>query len=181
MSRFEVEVKLRVDCDAVEDLIKRLSSKASLRGPVEERDVYFSHPCRDLSRTDEAVRVRYVDGRPCCLTYKGPRQVSTYKARLEVSVGVSDDPEPLLRSLGFTRYVEVVKTRTYVDLGDAEVTVDRVAGLGCFVEVESKGGDEEAVSRVLGELGLRGENVNETYAEMAVRKLKAEGRGPRST
>ena len=171
MSRLEVEVKLRVSCDSVDSIIRSLSSIASVRGPVQERDVYYSHPCRDLSTTDEAVRVRYVDGRPCCLTYKGPRQQSAYKARVEVSVDVNGDPEALLTSLGFRRFVEVVKERFYADLGYVEVTVDRVRGLGCFVEVESKGGDEEAVTRALQALKITGERVSETYAEMMARGL----------
>ncbi len=179
MSRIEVEVKLKVSCDDVNSIAQLLSSMGAVRGPVEERDVYYSHPCKDLPSADEAIRVRYVDGKPCCLTYKGPRRASPYKARVEVSVSVTEDPEALLASLGFRRFVEVVKERLYADLGDVEVTVDRVRGLGCFVEVESKAGDEGAVTRALEALRLRGERIGETYAEMMAKALRL--RGPRGT
>ncbi|MGC9071582.1 MAG: class IV adenylate cyclase [Acidilobus sp.] len=171
MSRLEVEVKLRVDCDGLRDLLGRLSTLGRLGGPVLERDVYYSHPCRDFSASDEAVRVRYVNGSPCCLTYKGPRQASSFKSRTEINVGVSGDPEVLLRALGFTRFVEVIKRRYYVDLEKAEVALDEVEGLGCFVEVEAKDSDERSVAEVLSSLGLGGEVVKETYAEMAVRRI----------
>jgi len=164
LSRVEVEVKLRVGCEEAKALLQRLSSIGLMRGPLRERDVYYSHPCRDFSTSDEAVRVRYVNDSPCCLTYKGSRLESQFKARTEINVNVSEDPAGLLEALGFTRYVEVVKTRYYIDLSDF------VNDLGCFVEVESKDSDEASVTRALEEFGIRGEIIKETYAELMYRR-----------
>jgi adenylate cyclase class 2 len=169
LSRVEVEVKLRVGCEEAKALLQRLSSIGLMRGPLRERDVYYSHPCRDFSTSDEAVRVRYVNDSPCCLTYKGSRLESQFKARTEINVNVSEDPAGLLEALGFTRYVEVVKTRYYIDLSDVQVTIDFVNDLGCFVEVESKDSDEASVTRALEEFGIRGEIIKETYAELMYR------------
>jgi len=170
LSRLEVEVKLRVPCDELRRLLTSLSGRVNVTDPVEERDVYYSHPCKDFSKSDEALRVRYINGSPCCLTYKGPRQGSQYKSRTEINVPLSGDPEPILRALGFTKYVEVVKVRRYIELEKAEVTLDEVEELGCFIEVEAKDGREVSVAEALRELQVEGEVVTETYAEMMARK-----------
>ena len=45
-----------------------------------EIDLYFAHPARDFSATDEALRIRRI-GSTGCLTYKGPKIDTTTKTR----------------------------------------------------------------------------------------------------
>ncbi len=171
MSRREVEQKYRVDCDQLEELRNLLQERAGeVEAIVEETDVYLSHPCRDLWALDEALRVRYVNGRPRSLTYKGPRAPRPLKDRQEINLEISGDPIPILEALGFRRSVEVVKFRIYISYKEVLVTLDRVEGLGCFVEVESKTGDEASIKDAINELKISGEPVNETYAEMVARR-----------
>ena len=176
----EVEVKFKVDCSQLDEIRARVME---LGGEVvdasEEEDVYLAHPCRDLLSADEALRVRYVDGRPRALTYKGPRTGGPYKSRSEITLAVTSDPMPLLESLGFSRAVTVTKFRIYLRLGNAMITVDNVRDLGCFVEVESLRGDPADIDEAVRRLDIRGERVNETYAEMALRR--AAGTGPAAT
>ncbi|MFP3231291.1 MAG: class IV adenylate cyclase [Acidilobus sp.] len=174
MDHVEVEVKLRVPCEALDEIAKRSSAAGgSVEPPVDERDVYYEHPCRDLMTSDEALRVRYVNGLPLSLTYKGPRGPGDLKSREEVIVEVKSDPDKLLRLLGFTPSIEVRKRRTYISLGFAEVTLDVVEDLGCFVEVETANSDANEVRRTLELLNIKGEAVAQTYAEL-IAKIRRE-------
>ena len=98
-----------------------------------------------------------------------PSSLRVSEAGLEVPAFL-EPTVTLLEALGFTRYVEVVKTRYYIDLSDVQVTIDFVNDLGCFVEVESKDSDEASVTRALEEFGIRGEIIKETYAELMYRR-----------
>lgn len=168
---YEREVKLRVDCMVAGRVAEAILGEGGRRVTGRrEVDVYFQHPCRDLLASDEAVRLRSVEGSPSTITYKGPRRMSPggVKERLEVTVTVaSGDPEALLESMGFTPAVRVVKERVYIDYMGHSVAFDRVEGLGCFVEVE--GEEPGRVVEALAEMGLKGEPVEETYAEMVMR------------
>ncbi|ADL19617.1 Adenylate cyclase [Acidilobus saccharovorans 345-15] len=167
MDHVEVEVKLRVPCSQLELIANRaIQAGGKVEGPLEEIDVYYQHPCRDLKVSDEALRVRYVNGSPRSITYKGPREAGQFKARREVIVDVGSDPDVLLRQLGFEPAIRVSKARTYIRLGNVELTLDNVEGLGCFVEVESLRGKDEDVSAAIKALDIRGEVVNRTYAEL---------------
>ena len=75
----EVEMKFAVR-DEVE-LRQRLKKWEVELGPSERQsDSYFSHPARDFSNTDEALRIRQTESR-VEVTYKGP--VSMSVPRLE--------------------------------------------------------------------------------------------------
>jgi adenylate cyclase class 2 len=50
------------------------------------------------------------------------------------------------------------------------VSIDRVEGLGCFVEVEVKGGGVELIDRVAEVLGVGGSRVYETYVELLLKQ-----------
>jgi len=172
----ETEVKLRVNCRELDRLMSELERREFRGERVVEEDVYYQHPCRDFLETDEAVRVRATDGRSKSITYKGPRMgEGSVKRRVEIVVEVSrGDPHRLLERLGFTPVVRVRKERTYYKLGEGVVvTLDRVEGLGCFVEVE--GPSPEAIAGVIEDLGIVGEYVGKTYAEMVYERLRGRG------
>jgi adenylate cyclase class IV len=64
-------------------------------------------------------------------------------------------------------------------LGDVEVTLDTVEGLGAFVELESRGAPVERLLEILKLLGA-GEIVSETYAELAARAASPPARSGRA-
>ncbi len=169
---WEVEAKVRVkDPGPVEERLRRIGAK--YLGSVVEEDIYFNYRdrgCGDLAASDEALRVRIVDGE-CELTYKGPRASQTLKSRLEISVKVSscDAMMELLKHIGFTPSVRVVKQRKTYQLGDVRVSIDHVEGLGVFVEIEALGGRAEAERRVVETaklLGLEPPFITDSYLEM---------------
>ncbi len=176
MEPIETEVKLRINCRELDRLISELDKRGFRGERVIEEDVYYQHPCRDFLETDEAVRVRATNGKVKSITYKGPRMgEGRVKQRVEVVVEVSrGDPHKLLERLGFTPAVQVRKERIYYNLGeDIVVTLDRVEGLGCFIEVE--GPSPNVIAGIIEELRVAGEYVEKTYAEMVFERLKERG------
>ncbi|HOO72883.1 MAG TPA: class IV adenylate cyclase [Spirochaetota bacterium] len=124
-----------------------------------EEDIYFNHPCRDFRITDEALRLRGVGG-STVLTYKGPKLGGRSKTRVEQEADIPDRAavKAILTSLGFVESGRVAKERKLYHLHDVEICLDRVEGLGLFIELEKKDTDREKVEAVLfslaEELGL---------------------------
>lgn len=170
---YEREVKMRVDCSRLERVKEiLLGHGAVVKASRRETDIYYQHPCRDLAATDEAFRLRLVDGRGESLTYKGPRISSRggVKERKEIIVELAGGPVgELLEELGFKPAVTVEKEREYLEYRGHTFTLDRVRGLGCFIEIE--GDEPDRLARWLESEGVRGEPVEKTYAEMVLDSL----------
>ncbi len=137
---YEVEVKVRAAHDDVERALAAAGAEA--RGAVEQADTYYDAPHREFAATDEALRVRREtrDGEATArLTYKGPKVDAESKTREEIETGVEDgdDAAAILDALGFEPAATVRKHRRRFALDGYAVTLDRVEGLGEFVEVET--------------------------------------------
>jgi adenylate cyclase, class 2 len=153
---YEVEQKYPLaDVAAVEAALARLG--ATWHGPAEQVDRYFNHPCRDFAVTDEALRLRRTDA-ALAITWKGPRLDATAKTRREIELPLAEAAVPaaalaeggvaatldrwteLLEALGFRQVRQVAKQRRLATVawhGAAiDVALDRVTGLGTFVELE---------------------------------------------
>jgi adenylate cyclase class 2 len=136
---YEVEVKVRAAHDAVE--VALADAGAAEREVVEQADTYYDAPHRAFAETDEALRVRREtrDGETAArITYKGPKVDAASKTRREVETGVEsgDDAAAIFDALGFEPAATVRKHRRHFELDGYTVTLDRVEGLGEFVEVE---------------------------------------------
>ncbi len=156
---------------------------------LEQVDRYFAHPARNFAETDEALRVRVQrqgEQALAAVTYKGPKLDHTTKTRQEIEVPLqaAADAERfcrLLECLGFRFVLEVRKQRTVFQLVETEraveVCLDRVDGLGSFVEIETAADEEsqaEAV-RVVLELGRKlglTETERRAYLELLLEKLE---------
>ncbi len=176
ISMIEIEIKARAGLDA---LRKRLRQEgAGLERTVEQTDIYYNSPCRDFAKTDEALRLRD-EGGQIFLTYKGKKLDAMSKTRKEVEVEVADFArmEDVLLSLGFKMTLRVHKIREIYHLGGAVVCLDRVDGLGDFVELETLAVDESAVAErrdwlidMMRNLGVKGDLIRESYLEMLLAK-----------
>ncbi len=152
-----LEIEIKAYCDSCKDVIDRI---ISLGGKIKEMriesDIYFNHPSRDFEKTDEAFRIRVIDNRNI-LTYKGPKLDEKTKTRFEQEVDFEDfeSMKTILLKLGFVLVDEVVKERTIYLLNDIEICVDRVDGVGDFVELEKMDTDKEKCEKELFELAER--------------------------
>ncbi|WP_144901841.1 class IV adenylate cyclase [Halobellus captivus] len=157
----EVEVKLRASHDAVRDALT--AAGAESRGRLVQVDTYYDAPHRDFAETDEALRLRR-ERRPGApgaspeqsgesntkVTYKGPLldEASKTREEHETTVRDGDTAGAIFDGLGFEPAAVVEKEREFFDLDGHTVTLDRVDGLGEFVEVEAEAADEADVERV---------------------------------
>ncbi|MEZ0320224.1 MAG: class IV adenylate cyclase [Pyrobaculum sp.] len=169
----EVEAKFRAKLDDVRERVKALGF--SLIGVSEEVDIYFQHPCRDFSATDEALRLRLSAGE-AQLTYKGPRMGAGAKTRFEASAAAGPEVVEVLKQLGFREVAQIRKRREYYSGGGFTISLDWVEGVGEFVEIEKLVPDGSSVEAAVAEikslaesLGLRDE-VRETYLELFLRR-----------
>jgi adenylate cyclase class 2 len=146
---YEVEVKVPIsDVNAIEKTILRAGGRR-LNSEI-QTDIYYDHPCRTFSQTDEAVRLRTrepLDALPSDssrlsateLTYKGPKVDKTTKTRLEFTSGVTDAGAitSILQNTGFKHVAIIKKRRIFFDVSGITVSIDDVDGVGLFIELES--------------------------------------------
>ncbi len=169
------EIEIKAYCENHDELIEKienLGGKFTIRKT--EVDVYMNHPSRNFGETDEALRIRRVND-DVILTYKGPKISKASKARVEKEVTVSDfnDMKSILDNLGFIETGHVEKDRIYYVVDDIEICVDKVKGLGNFVELEKIGADLEKTESILfqlaGKLGLN-KFERKSYLELILEK-----------
>jgi adenylate cyclase class 2 len=173
-----LEVELKVRIPSLDPVRERIVAKnAELRGRMHEHDIYYNAPHRDFAQTDEAVRVRYTDGK-AVVTYKGPKlRKFGLKAREELNFAVESGEtfETMLARLGFTKTTEVNKWRENYRLGDASIALDTVDELGTFAEIEIIVKDESdnptgIIEKIAQEIGADGQPILESYLELVLAK-----------
>ncbi|MEQ8849766.1 class IV adenylate cyclase [Botrimarina sp.] len=161
------EVELKFPLGDRADFAARLATLGAVLGStIEQVDAYYNHPARDFAQTDEALRLRSVDGEDR-LTYKGPKLGGAARTREEIELplaaGTAGGWADVLDRLGFRRVATVSKRRTLyrLDRGRTyELSIDDVQGLGLFAEIETlaEPADSHAaaddVARLAAELGL---------------------------
>lgn len=148
------EIEIKAYCDDANAFVQKLVARgAEKHGELYQKDVYFNHPARDFRETDEAFRIRTVNGESM-VTYKGPKLSTRAKTRkeFETSVGDFDTVYSILESLGFIESGTVEKNRSEYELEGVTVCVDRVTGLGEFVEFEKIGDEIEKTEKILFDL-----------------------------
>jgi adenylate cyclase class 2 len=185
---FEVEQKFHVGDPA--GLLAQLHQHGvHLGSPQVQADQYFNHFARDLTQTDEALRIRRVGDRNA-LTYKGPKLDTTTKTRREIEIGIdcgeraSAKFAELLMALGFRPVAEVRKQRrtaTISQLGQTiEIAVDEIDELGVFVEMECLADESHvetakaAIADLAAKLGLTA-GERKSYLELLLERRRTAG------
>jgi adenylate cyclase class 2 len=171
LSQSMLEIEVKSPCDDLAKVERMLKDRqVHLLDELKQVDTYYSHPCRDFGETDEALRLRVENGVPI-LHYKGPKLDRETKTREEIGMDIPDPAalKAVLDRLGFKEVTKVVKFRRTYLVGKVEVALDRVEGLGDFVELEFRGEDMEEGKRDIfalrDELGLKG-NERRSYLEL---------------
>lgn len=168
----EVEIKLKIEDRA--ELIKKLENQHFTAGKkVLESDLYFTSEYHDMKACDEALRVRQVEEKATgkqkvYLTYKGKKLDTCSMTRKELELEISDGKTgiELLKSIGFYPTTPVEKLRKYFHREQMTACVDRVTGLGDFLELEIIVEDETKRAAALSEietlLGVLGYTMQDT-------------------
>ncbi|MFC4988758.1 MULTISPECIES: class IV adenylate cyclase [Saliphagus] len=173
---YEVELKVPAHLEAVRARLEERD--AAFRGRVVQEDTYYDAPHRSFPETDEALRVRRESadgGDESRLTYKGPLVETESKTRTEIETAIESGEavDAILTSLGFEPAATVRKERERVRVREYTVTLDRVEGVGEFVEVETEAEEgeiepaREGAVAVLDELGLDADDqIRTSYLEL---------------
>ena len=110
------------------------------------------------------MRLRRYDGQST-LTLKGPKLRSRFTKRVELEMPVEHSPlRSILLLSGFRPVMKYTKNRELYGLGKARVTIDRLRGFGCFLEIE---GTVSVIARIASGLGLGdGDREPRSYLQM---------------
>ena len=167
----EVEIKIRANLDEAE---KRLINNGFLKDTkVRETDIYFDNTAGDIRGNDTALRIRTVEysdseSSMSYITFKGKRydDVSMTRPEYETSFEHPAEMIKILKSLGY-KPVEpkVTKDRTVCVNGSITACLDRVEGLGDFLELEiitGKDTKNDALDRLWTMLEILGYNRDDT-------------------
>ncbi len=161
----EVEIKVRIEIEEIKEKLSKLGAK--LINEEHQVDTYFHHPCRDFKKNDEALRVRKVAGEHF-LTYKGKKLDSQTKTRKEIEIKVDKRVFNLLQSLAFSPAIKVEKQRSFYEWSNLRIFLDKVEGLGEFLEIEGDSWeDRERIFQLLDKLGIqRNKLIRKSYLEL---------------
>lgn len=138
------EVELQIIIKNPVAIERKLKKVGKFVGARKQVDKYFVPPYRDFFKKEppiEYLRVRYEKDRNH-LNYSflhfgkdgWLRATDEYETLVEEPKVV----EEIFKKIGLVPKVTVIKTRKYFDCGDFEVTIDKVKGLGNFMEIEAK-------------------------------------------
>lgn len=168
----EIEVKARADHLPVKEQLSVMG--AVFVGVQHHCDTYFNAPDRDFAKTDEALRIRSVDGRSV-MTYKGKKLDTLSKTREEFETPVDGGTtRSILLALGFYESGIVKKTREVYRFENMTICLDKVEGLGEFMEVEIVAESNIETHRkqifsFLANFGIREEDsIRTSYLEMVL-------------
>ena len=168
MIEWEYKFKLLKSYEVVLEQFRREFGEPLVEHQV---DIYYQHPSRDFAKTDEALRLRSVNG-VAELTYKGPKISRQSKSREELTVKVNDltTADLILKRLGFVEVARIEKTRYNFRHNNFTISVDSVKDVGDFVEVEGLNVSEkdllDYVNWLKSKYDFLGEGVTKSYLEL---------------
>ena len=163
----EVEIKLKIDTiEMVQSQLQRLGFTGA--GTVKETDKYFDNAGGEIRNGDSALRIREIvdmeTGKSQSqITFKGKKldQITMTRPEYETGVESAEVLEQILEALGYEAVQPfVVKERQQFARGNMNACLDRVEGLGDFLELEvmaEKESEREhamaSIEQILVELG----------------------------
>ncbi|HSW81111.1 MAG TPA: class IV adenylate cyclase [Candidatus Saccharimonas sp.] len=151
----EIEIKARVrDQKMLETKLAELGIK--LGKPKTHHDVVFCKPGqKDYQKGSIWLRLRTENGKKVIWTLKADTGTKLDSIEHEVEVSNGNELEKMLRLMGNNMYSDLTKTRRKAAIGEVEICLDNVDGLGTYIEVErlvAPDADGDAVRAELWEL-----------------------------
>jgi len=149
----EIEVKARL-IEPIECFIKKLNeNNIELGGELEQHDVVYGQPgAKDNVLGANWLRIRTENTHTVYFTLK--KSVVGHLDSIEYEVIVNDAKElqNIIIELGYELYSDLTKVRRKAKVGELEICVDSVSGLGDFVEVEKLCSDDVDNTEIVAEL-----------------------------
>ncbi len=166
----EIEIKVRV-ADK-EQLLAALERQNIIMGqPITQHDVVYGPKASGNPPGTNWLRIRTQSDGKVLFTFK--KSVVGHLDCIEHETAVEDasELEKILTQLGYALYSDLTKTRSKGRMGDIELCLDEVSGLGTFIEAEKlmqEDANHDAVVaelwQLLSGLGLqKADEVHEGY------------------
>jgi len=154
MNKKEIEIKIQITKIQANHIRKiLLDLGATKRSFVKEVDIYFTSLFRDFIKTRECLRIREKNNKLLELTYKGKttklmkKEKQFWKTEINIPIKYSSKKDILifLKLLDFKIVAKVIKDREKFILNNQEITIDKIKGVGWFLEIENtaKNNEEE--------------------------------------
>lgn len=140
-----IEIEVKIPVEDFNRTYRRLEEEGFVYTRTrKEEDVYFNSLYYDLKERDKALRIRRTidletKRRWAEINCKGPKldTVSMSRKELEISIEDPDGMEAILNEIGFLKVEHTVeKLRYYFTRDHVTAALDRVEGLGDFLELE---------------------------------------------
>jgi predicted adenylyl cyclase CyaB len=164
----EVEIKVKISKDRFEKIKARVQKTAKFIKKTRQIDYYYNLLPKNFLKPEypyEWLSIRDRGGK-LLLNYKywyppGAKH-TTHCDEYETEIGDKEQLDRIFKALNITEIVKVDKTRrTYVYKNKIEIAMDKVVGLGYFIEAEAlknEGGIDktyEKLAEFLKSLGVR--------------------------
>jgi len=147
----EIELKFEIkDARAIKSKIKNIGAK--YKGKYQQVDLWFDTKDGRLRREGKGLRIRQ-ENEKAILTLKTELVCDRVREAEELELELSDFETALgiFKKLGFKICSEIRKERRDWKLGNLKVSLDKVEGLGIFLELE---GSRREIEQVIKKLGL---------------------------
>lgn len=183
-----VEVEIKIKIQNFEEVKAKVSAVGKLIKSIKQVDDYFIPSHRDFfaqkPQPTEWLRIRT---NPDKVIFEYDKSINK-KAdgeqecaeEYETIISDAEDFRKILNFLDFKKVITVDKQREYWDCGNIEVALDKIAGLGNFIEAEAKGDfkdsaeAKQACLKFLYELGIKNAEdvqIKKGYPVMLLEKL----------
>ena len=152
----EIEIKARVsDLTAIRAKLSEMG--VVVAEPVTQHDVVWGAPgvAGDSDNTSPWLRIRSeTKGGKTRHIFTLKRSVTNQLDSIEHETEVSepDQMRSIIDELGYVLYSDLTKTRQKAQMGDIEICLDTVDGLGDFIEAEKLVADDAEYQMVIDEL-----------------------------
>lgn len=186
----EIEILVEVD-ESFESAAAKLSG-FKMSGIKSVNDTYYFDPLRSdlkagldgrLTRSCRLRRDKACDSNSRLaykIDYFGDNGIWKYSDECEFNVGSSVNAALFLQQLGLEELINIVAEKHIFLAENFEIVLEKVEGLGAFLEVELIGGAEgsvdDEINRIrdfIDRLGIRtGKELNMGKPELALRKRK---------
>jgi len=182
-----IEVEIKVKINNFEEIKARVAALGKLIKSIRQVDDYFIPVQRDFfANKPHPVEWLRIRTNPDKVIFEYDKSVNRNEngkqecaEEYETEISNPEEFRKILDFLDFKKVITVDKQREYWDCGSLEIALDRIAGLGDFIEVEAKGNFKnnfkarEACLKFLENLGMQNPEktqVNDGYPVLILEK-----------
>ena len=173
-----MEIEIRAKINSLTSIENKLNLlKARFIKKVKQVDKYYGEISlyKKLNHSF-LIRIRK-EGNKNILNYKGAkRKKDGIWEEHETEINNPKEAELILKNIGFEKVIEVYKNRLEYKLNNLNICLDKIKGLGNFIEIEEI--NKNAISKkniikLMKDLGIsKNEIINQGYVTLLLRKNK---------